>query len=739
MYNKVAIIITKYWLFCVFYLYLRHHKQFINKSFIKMKKSLYNFFSLLLLLSFLGICTQTYADEINLTTSYVTSSTSTEQFAMRIKAPSGTKYYIDFGDGTEIQTKKGSGYGDYIYYNFADMATNPVHHVKIWGGPIVEFMVISNKKVSELTLKDCNELVKFSCANSDLKTLDLSACPKLTDVTCNANNIEDLKLPESAIYLTFQLNRLTLAEFPAKKSYKYVYGPMRPVYLEKEKINGLTVDLTDFLQYNGTTSTFKWYRFNNHGNDGDFNMLIDPSTYKEENGVFTFNEPFDTEIYCVVSNSALPRLDNINDRYGIMPIKLEGKAKQLEQVHAAFLTDKFTTENLTFNLTLSSLTDNSPCMINWGDGVIQELKLNKTESVVKHNFIDAQVDKKHLVQIQCADLDLLQFPELSGFLAFQAGNVESPVKRIVLSSNRQNAIDVSMFKQLEALTANSCFATEVKLPQTATLKQLSLEGNQLKTIDLDGFVNMEELNLSRNQLQAVNLSKMNKLVKVNLSFNNIYTFTMPDTYALLKEMNCGNNSIPMYSLPEKKTIETYVYAPQNSYTILPEYIKKNVVDLSVFNNLKGVCDTPQPTTYIWLNKDETGIPIVKGLCYDEADGKFTFKLPEQADIYCSMQTNAFPDLSSNGVDYRTKPITMMKVANGIADINGNEQGIEMVQHGSEITLISSKTAMVSIYDVQGRVAKNVNMTAGETANITLPAGVYIMKANGMNTIKFVVK
>lgn len=82
---------------------------------------------------------------------------------------------------------------------------------------------------------------------------------------------------------------------------------------------------------------------------------------------------------------------------------------------------------------------------------------------------------------------------------------------------------------------------------------------------------------------------------------------------------------------------------------------------------------------------------------------------------------------------------MMRVANGIADINGNEQGIEMVQHGSEITLISSKTAMVSIYDVQGRMAKNVNMTAGETANITLPAGVYIMKANGMNTIKFVVK
>ena len=60
-----------------------------------------------------------------------------------------------------------------------------------------------------------------------------------------------------------------------------------------------------------------------------------------------------------------------------MPIKLNGKSKELEQVHAAFITDKFTTDGLPFELTLSSLKDNSRCNINWGDGVIEELVLNK--------------------------------------------------------------------------------------------------------------------------------------------------------------------------------------------------------------------------------------------------------------------------------------------------------------------------------------------------------------------------
>ena len=733
---------NKYYCFLFYYkivLILRNITNIINKLKCVMKKKVHHFLSLLIMIPLLGIGTVIYADEINFTTSYETKSTSTEQFSMKIKAKSGTKYYIDYGDGTGTHEKISYGNADLLSYNFADMAVNKIHKVKVWGGPFIEFTIISNRKVSEITLTDCKELLKFSCAWSSLKKLDLTGCPKLENVVCNANEIEDLKLPPTTRNFVFDRNRLTLAEFPEKKTFVYTYGPMRPVYLEKNKIKGMTVDLSDFLSYKGTISKFSWYRYNNRGNNADPAMLIDPSTYKEEDGIFTFNEAYDCEIYCVVDNPALPKLHNINDRYGIMPIKLAGKSKGLDAVHAAFTTDKFTTEKLTFDLTLSSTTDNSPCLINWGDGVIQEITLNKSETIVKHNFLDAEFDKKHLVQIQCKDLDLLKFPELSGFCGFNEGTVESPAKRIILDNNRLQSVDFSLFKNAIELSANGCYASEIILPKTKTIIKLSLAGNQINALNLSDYVNLTDLNIERNKLTAVNLTKMNKLERVNIAFNQINDLKLPADYSLLKEMRCGHNAIPMYMLPEKRNMENYLYAPQRPYFITPELIRGNVVDLSAFNHLKGVTNAPQPTTYIWLNKNVAGLPVVKGLYYEEVDGKFTFKLTEETEMYCSMQTDAFPDLSIAGKEYRTRPVTMKAAASSISYVNENKRPIKLWQNGNLITLSANKDAIVNVYDIQGKQVDTLSVKNKGCATLHLIPGVYIVKTNNNGVFKFVVQ
>ena len=506
---------------------------------------------LLILLFLAGIVQFTQAQEIVLKTQLETNPAKSALFKLKINAPKGSTYNIDYGDGTEAITKKGSGYNEYMDHHFADMAKVKEHEVRIWGANFTEFM-------------DCTELINFSCANSKLKKLDLSKCEKLKKVICNANEIEKLLIPNNVTWLDFKLNRLALADFP-KKNGMYTYGPMRPAYLSADKINGLTVDLTDFLKYNETTSTFQWYRYNGKGNDADPAMLIDPQTYKEKNGVFTFSQSFEKEIYCVVANTELPRLNNINDHYGIMPIKLNGKPKELEQVHAAFVTDKFTTDGLPFELTLSALKDNSPCNINWGDGVIEELVLNKEAKVVKHNFIDAKVDKQHLVQIECVDIDLVKLPEVCGLIRFEACNADSPVKRLVLDNNRIATLDLTYFKQCEEISANGCYANEIKLPATATLRKLSLNGNNITQIALSGYKKMEELSLERNKLTEIDLRQLNNLTKVNIEYNKISNLKLNGDYAKLSEMKCGHNAIPMYMLPEKKNMTVYMYAPQESY------------------------------------------------------------------------------------------------------------------------------------------------------------------------------
>jgi leucine rich repeat protein len=692
---------------------------------------------LLILLFLAGIVQFTQAQEIVLKTQLETNPAKSALFKLKINAPKGSTYNIDYGDGTEAITKKGSGYNEYMDHHFADMAKVKEHEVRIWGANFTEFMVISNQKVTEINLTDCTELINFSCANSKLKKLDLSKCEKLKKIICNANEIEKLLIPNNVTWLDFKLNRLALADFP-KKNGMYTYGPMRPAYLSADKINGLTVDLTDFLKYNETTSTFQWYRYNGKGNDADPAMLIDPQTYKEENGVFTFNQSFEKEIYCVVANTELPRLNNINDHYGIMPIKLNGKPKELEQVHAAFVTDKFTTDGLPFELTLSALKDNSPCNINWGDGVIEELVLNKEAKVVKHNFIDAKVDKQHLVQIECVDIDLVKLPEVCGLIRFEACNTDSPVKRLVLDNNRIATIDLSSFKQCEEISANGCYANEIKLPATATLRKLSLNGNNITQIALSGYKKMEELSLERNKLTEIDLRQLNNLTKVNIEYNKISNLKLNGDYAKLSEMKCGHNAIPMYMLPEKKNMTVYMYAPQESYDIPEALINGYTVDLSRFNNLKGVTDNPQTTTYIWLTTDNTSTPIIKALHYDEKDGIFTFRLPETTKMYCSMQTSAFPDLASEAQNYRTKPITIKAVTNNIGNIEDNKAGIRICQLANAVTVSAKSDTTIHIYNVQGKHMASRSIKANEFVTIPLPEGIYIAKVQGMKYMKFIV-
>ncbi|WP_232220136.1 T9SS type A sorting domain-containing protein [Prevotella falsenii] len=410
----------------------------------------------------------------------------------------------------------------------------------------------------------------------------------------------------------------------------------------------------------------------------------------------------------------------------------------MEQVHAAFITDKFTTDGLPFELTLSSLKDNSPCNINWGDGVIEEIVLNKEAKVVKHNFIDAKVDKQHLVQIECADIDLMKLPEVCGLIRFEAGNVDSPVKRLLLDNNRIATLDLTYFKECEEISANGCYADEIKLPATATLKKLSLNGNNITQIMLSAYKNMEELSLERNKLTEIDFSRLNKLTKVNIEHNKISNLKLNADYAKLAEMKCGYNAIPMYMLPEKKNMNVYTYAPQESYDIPTELINEYTVDLSKFNNLKGVTGKPQPTTYMWLTADNSSTPIIKALHYDEKDGIFTFKLPATTKMYCSMQTEAFPDLASDTQSYRTKPITMKGVTNKVSNIESNERQIEIYQFANAVTVSSKSDVTVHIYNVQGKQIESRKIKANGFVTIQLPAGIYIAKVQGMKTTKFVV-
>lgn len=702
-----------------------------------MKRNHYLHIVTLAMLFFSQLCT---AQEIKLKTTLQTNSATTENFAMKIKAPKGAVYHIDYGDGTAVQDKSGSGYAETFYHDFADMATQSEHQVRVWGADFLEFTAISNKKVTELTVTDCPSLEKFSCANSLLKQLDLSNCGKLTSVTCNNNDIALLKLPATVTSVNFSRNRLSLAQFPEKREGMiYTYGPMRPVYLTEDKINGMTVDLTEMLEFNGTKSTFKWYFFDNKGNNADPALLIDPSTYTENNGVFTFNQKPEKPIYCVVANPELPRLNNINDCYGIMPIELKGENKKLEQVHAAFVTDKFTTDGLTFDLKLCATQPGSPCVVDWGDGAFEETVLGLDTLTLKHNFLDAQVDRRHTVQIQCAQLDLMALPEIGGFIKFAPTMQPCPVKRLVLDNNRVQELDFSTFVNCEEISANGCYMNQVTLPQGDKLKKLSLRGGQIQEIDLLPFTGLEELTLTLNQLENIDLSTLAHLKKIDVSHNKLKGIKMSNDLSQLNEMDCSYNAIPMHMLPEKGAMTAYRYAPQEAFEITPDLIDGCTIDLSMLDNLKGVENTAQPTTYIWLHGDDESKFIIEGVHYNVTGGKFTFKFNEPTKVFCTMQTAAFPLLASTENSYRTKPIVVK--AQEVTSVNDcvAENPLNFMVAHKTLNLHALKQVQVALFSIDGKALWNKAMNSGEEESLELQQGVYILHANGMNPVKFSIR
>lgn len=680
------------------------------------------------------------AQEIRLTTILHTDRTSGVSFAMKVKAPKGSTYYIDYGDGTEPQSKWGSGYMETLFYDFEDMDRRTEHQVRIWGADFLEFMVISNKEVTELSVTDCHELERFSCANSRLKELDLSGCSKLTAVICNNNEIARLLLPASVQSVNFSRNRLALADFPERREgMSYSYGPMRPVYLAPEKISGLTVDLSDMLFFGDVRSTFEWYYFNDKGNNADPAQRIDPATYSEQDGVFTFSQKPEKPIYCVVANASLPQLNNINDCYGIMPIELTGEDRKLEQVHVAFVTDKFTTEELTYNLTLTALQPGSPCTIDWGDGVFEDLVIGVDTLVVKHHFLDAQVDRQHTVQIECQDIDLVMLPPIGGLIQFAPTTGASPVRRLVLDNNRVDRLDLTAFINCEEISANGCYPSEVLLPEGDKLRKLSLRGGTLTSLDLSSYIRLEDLMLSLNRLETLDLSKSPHLQRIDVSHNKLKELKLSDDLSQLMALDCSYNALPMSMLPPKGAMTLYQYAPQEAFEITSDLINGCTIDLSAFDNLVGVSTVPQLTTYIWLHGDDDSKFIMEGVHYDVDGGKFKFKFDEPTKVFCTMQTAAFPDLASATHSYRTKPI----IVPARQDVSVNQveldSPIQFKTVGEGVFISTLCEVEVQIFSADGLLVWSQTVPSGEKRVIALGRGVYLLYLEGLGSEILIIK
>ena len=190
-----------------------------------------------------------------------------------------------------------------------------------------------------------------------------------------------------------------------------------------------------------------------------------------------------------------------------------------------------------------------------------------------------------------------------------------------------------------------------------------------------------------------------------------------------KTLNCSKNKLTLNTLP-KRSDSGYTYAPQEALTIAESISTNQELDLSAQDNIKGVTETTQKTTYTWKTADGT-TTLVAGTDYTENNGKFTFLTSQNQPVYCEMTSDAFPKFTGANV-FKTTPISIQKPT-GVQD-NISDNIIIMPNKGG-MTIEGLKTAdSILIYTINGEKIIDTKASNG-TMTFNLAENNYIVRIN----------
>lgn len=214
-------------------------------------------------------------------------------------------------------------------------------------------------------------------------------------------------------------------------------------------------------------------------------------------------------------------------------------------------------------------------------------------------------------------------PELT---TLDLGNYGSNADR-KYGANAPSVIDFAKIPKLETLTI-SYTGYNLDFTKVPNLKNVYAIANGMKSVDLSNSAALTYLTLNYNELETLDATPITG--KANLFATN-NKLTSVKVAKNLGNVNVSNNYLTFATLPATDAVSgTLYYSPQKPMEVTAD---KGVVDLS--SQLK-VGETA--TVYTWkLNgEDASGM-------FNEDNGSFTFS--KAGEYVCEMKNAAFPDLT----------------------------------------------------------------------------------------------
>ena len=441
-------------------------------------------------------------------------------------------------------------------------------------------LIVVYKSISDATgIEDFVSLDRLSIFNNNLSSLDVSNNILLTHLSASNNNISDINVSENTLLEEIRLSNNNLSSMDVSTNIL-----LERLYLNENSLTELNlstnINLSSLVLNDNNISSLD-LSTNELLNDLDIRvnalMALDVSSNPLINALY-LNDNYLQELD-LSANTALRYL-YVNDN-NLSSLNLNNNNNTLIQTFRVLNNP---------NLTCIQVDDAVYSTTNWTDIDAQtsfsnfciDLYTYVPDDNFEQALIDLNYDDVLDDYVLTTNINTLTSINLSNKGIADATGIEAFVALTSLTINNNNlsTIDVSNNTQLEFLNIRYNNLTAINVSANTLLDVLYARNNLLSSIDAN--TQLTHLELANNNLTAINVSNLLLLEELKVSLNTINTIDVTNNTALevLHLESCGLSSIDLTA--NNNLSEFYIH--NNSLTTLSVSNMPNLVDINASDN-----------------------------------------------------------------------------------------------------------------------------------------------------------
>jgi hypothetical protein len=220
---------------------------------------------------------------------------STISFILKAKADN-TPIKVDFGDGSLVNDTIGT-------YEVSITDTLIGSQTLIIYGSDITYFNCDDIQLILLDISNDTALKQLSCEYNQLTSLDLSKNPALYYIDCSHNQLISLNVSnDTALKILYcDFNKLTFATLPLEQASwtDYNYAPQQLIFIVKNIITGVELDLSSQLTVDGNITIYTWKTQSG-------TPLVEGTDYTITCGKTVFLLAQEDSVYCEMTNAAFP-------------------------------------------------------------------------------------------------------------------------------------------------------------------------------------------------------------------------------------------------------------------------------------------------------------------------------------------------------------------------------------------------------------------------------------------------